>query len=236
MDAYDVEISHENISMGSPNVGEELNSKPCNGMEFKTFKKVREFYNLFARKIGFGLRVRSTKPKRAILVCSNEGQHLVKSSNNKEIQDDTNQAKRKSSYILSNQLHLLVMQAKGVSQIPSNFILQHWTKDANKGINLSNTESNFDDQTGTSKILRRMHVQQEAKLLVDLAKDSDEIYTFVMSELSQTRMSAIAMKKSNLPIGDGISPLESSQDVNEIYSSEEEMKFIRQRKKVNRQN
>jgi len=73
MDANDVEISHENISMGSLNVGEELNSEPCNGMEFKTFEKVREFYNSFARKIGFGLRVRSTKPKRTILVCSNEG-------------------------------------------------------------------------------------------------------------------------------------------------------------------
>jgi len=41
-------------------------------------------------------------------------------------------------------------------------------------------------------------------------------------ELSHTRMSAIAMKKSNLPVGDGISPLKSSQDVNQINLSEEE--------------
>lgn len=41
MDTNDVEISHENISMGSQNVGEEINSEPCNGMEFKTIEKVR---------------------------------------------------------------------------------------------------------------------------------------------------------------------------------------------------
>jgi hypothetical protein len=117
---------------------------------------------------------------------------------------------------------LTIFQAKGVIQIPSHFILQRWTKDANKGIEVCYTGGNFDGQTSTSKILRRMHAQQEAKALVDLAEDSDEIYKFIMSELSRTRMSAIAMKKSNLSVDDGISPLESSQNDDQISLSDEE--------------
>jgi hypothetical protein len=55
-------------ALDSANVGEELNSKPCLGMEFKSIEEVKEFYNSFAKNMGFGVRVRSTKPKRAILV------------------------------------------------------------------------------------------------------------------------------------------------------------------------
>ncbi|GAU46516.1 hypothetical protein TSUD_188250 [Trifolium subterraneum] len=48
-----------------------------------------------------------------------------------------------------------------------------------------------------------------------------------MSELSHTRMSAIAMKESNLPIDDGISPSESSQNVEQICLSDEETPHIK---------
>jgi hypothetical protein len=45
------------IKKSSSNVGEELNSEPCIGMEFKSVEKVREFYNSFAKRLGFGVRV-----------------------------------------------------------------------------------------------------------------------------------------------------------------------------------
>lgn len=108
--------------------------------------------------------------------------------------------------------HILeVFQAKGVAQIPSHFILQRWTKDANKVIEISYTKNNFDGQSNTSKILRRIHAQEETSVLVDLAEESEEIYKFIISNLSHTRMSAIAMK-TNLFRGDGVTPLELSQE------------------------
>lgn len=117
---------------------------------------------------------------------------------------------------------LVIFQEKGITQIPDHFILQRWTKNANRSIEVCDTTSNFDGQNSTPKILRRMHAQQEAKVLLDLAEESDEIYKFIISDLRRTRMSAIAMKKSNLGISDGVSPLESSQNVNQNCLSEEE--------------
>jgi uncharacterized protein YacL (UPF0231 family) len=60
--------------------------------------------------MGFGVRARSTKPKRVVFVCCNEGHHIVKSSINKEIQDDTNQIKRKCSTSRTGCLATLVVQ------------------------------------------------------------------------------------------------------------------------------
>ena len=34
---------------------------------------------------------------------------------------------------------LMIFQSKGIAQIPDHFILQRWTKDANKGIEFSDT-------------------------------------------------------------------------------------------------
>ena len=42
-------------------------------MEFELIEKVREFCTAFAKKKGFGIRVRSSKPNNAIFVCCNEG-------------------------------------------------------------------------------------------------------------------------------------------------------------------
>lgn len=71
-------------------------------------------------------------------------------------------------------------------------------KDANKCIEVCYTESNFDGQISTSKVLRRMHTQQEARILVDGWRVSWDMYKFIISKLSHVRVSATAMKKSNL--------------------------------------
>jgi hypothetical protein len=118
----------DDIALDSPKNGEELNIEPCIGMEFKSMEEVREFYNSFAKKMGFGVRVRSTKPKRAILVCCNEGHRIVKSSINKEIEDDTTQAKRKCSTSRSGcQASLIV--SRGTTE--SNWIICSFNNDHN---------------------------------------------------------------------------------------------------------
>jgi len=104
---------------------------------------------------------------------------------------------------------LVIFQEKGVVQIPDHFVLQLWTKDANKCIEVSDIGNNFDGQSTTSRILRRMHTQQQANILVDLAEELEEIYRFIVLELGQTHKLAIVMKTS-LPTGDNIPLLESS--------------------------
>ena len=82
---------------------------------------------------------------------------------------------------------LVIFQAKGIVEIPSHFILQRWTKNANRCIEAIYTENNFDSQHNTSRILRRVHAQHEASILVDPAEESEEIYKFIISKLIHTR-------------------------------------------------
>ncbi|KAF1876204.1 hypothetical protein Lal_00006835 [Lupinus albus] len=67
-----------------------------------------------------------------------------------------------------------------VVQIPYHFILKRWPKEANKGIEASYIENNFDAEFTTSKIVRRMHAQQQTSILVDLAEESKEMYKFII--------------------------------------------------------
>ncbi|XP_058732753.1 protein FAR1-RELATED SEQUENCE 5-like [Vicia villosa] len=116
---------------------------------------------------------------------------------------------------------LVIFQSKGVLQIPDHFILQRWTKDANKEINFSDTEYDFDNHSDTPKILRRVHTQQETNVLVDLAEESIDIYKYIILELMHIRVSALKMKAC-LSNGDGLDPLESGHsNMDEILSIEE---------------
>ena len=72
-----IDMSCEEIALDAENDSEESIIEPYVGMEFVTLKQVKDFYNSFAKKIGFGARIRSSKPKRAILVCCNEGQRKL---------------------------------------------------------------------------------------------------------------------------------------------------------------
>ncbi|KAK7290512.1 hypothetical protein RIF29_04986 [Crotalaria pallida] len=117
---------------------------------------------------------------------------------------------------------LVIFQAKGVVQIPDHFILQRWTKYANRGIEVCPAENNFDGQSTTTKILRRMHAQQQASVLVDLAEESEELYKFIILELGNTCKSAIAMK-TNVHLGDEIPVLQSNvnhTDISEQVNNE----------------
>ena len=91
----ETEIHCEENILDASNIGEELNIQPYIGMEFESIEKIREFYIAFAKMKGFGICVHSSKPKRAIFVCCNDGQHKVKSSVSEEIEDGKSQTKRK---------------------------------------------------------------------------------------------------------------------------------------------
>ncbi|KAJ1403396.1 FAR1 DNA-binding domain, partial [Sesbania bispinosa] len=127
VDGDTTDSSNKNIPYAS-NIDKELNTEPCVGMTFESIEKVREFYNSFAKKMGFGVRVRSTKPKRAVLVCCNEGQHKVKSSGNEEIQDGTSQTKKKCSTTRSGCEASLIV-SRGTTQ--SSWIIQSFNNNHN---------------------------------------------------------------------------------------------------------
>jgi len=72
------------ISSHETNDGDDPNLHPRIGMEFNTINDVKEFYISFAKKEGFGIRTRTTKENFCTLVCSNEGKHTTKISNEEE--------------------------------------------------------------------------------------------------------------------------------------------------------
>lgn len=57
---------------------EEENIEPQVGMEFESLSKAMEFYTLFAKVKGFGIRIRSRKENNCILVCVREGKLPIK--------------------------------------------------------------------------------------------------------------------------------------------------------------
>lgn len=59
----------------------EANICPIVDLEFDSIADVKEFYTSFAKKEGFRVRVRSTKQIFCMLVCANEGTHIVKGEN-----------------------------------------------------------------------------------------------------------------------------------------------------------
>ncbi|KAG5047042.1 hypothetical protein JHK86_016448 [Glycine max] len=155
----DTPISFEEVMPeDASNDAEEMNIQPCLGLEFESLEKVREFYNSFAKKNGFGIRIQSNLDSK---VAKCDGQLF------------------EFMGILCRHI-LVIFQEKGVVQIPDHFVLQLWTKDANKCIEVSDIGNNFDGQSTTSWILRRMHTQQQANILVDLAEELEEIYRFIV--------------------------------------------------------
>src|ERR1051325_6126534 len=70
----------------------EENIEPYVGIEFDSMKKTIDFYKLFSKAKGFGIRIRSSKPNYCILVCVREGKLQEKSKN-----DDNVEVKKKCS-------------------------------------------------------------------------------------------------------------------------------------------
>ncbi|KAL6501856.1 hypothetical protein OROGR_026989 [Orobanche gracilis] len=79
-----LETSIENASPNALTVNEHRGLHPHIGLEFESLDEVKNFYKAFAKKEGFGIRIRSSKNNLCILVCSNAGQHVSKSNDNEE--------------------------------------------------------------------------------------------------------------------------------------------------------
>src|ERR1044072_954063 len=124
----ETQVSHENIVVNDPHVSIQLSDKPSIGMEFKTVEMVRDFYNSFAKKRGYAVRIRSTKPKRAVLVCYKEGRYNGKSCGNEDVHDIIGQRKRKGSTSRTDcQASLIVSRGT----IEGNRIIKYFNDDHN---------------------------------------------------------------------------------------------------------
>ncbi|KAG5116873.1 hypothetical protein JHK84_042986 [Glycine max] len=125
----DTPIPYGEVMPGdTSNDAEELNIQPCLGLEFESLEKVREFYNSFAKKNGFGIRIRSSKPKMTVLVCCCEGQHKVKGLVDKDTHDNICQSIRKCS-TLRTSCQASPIVSKG--DIASNWVIKSFSNDHN---------------------------------------------------------------------------------------------------------
>ncbi|CAJ2657917.1 unnamed protein product [Trifolium pratense] len=81
----------------------------------------------------------------------------------------------------SQRKHILVIfQAKNILEIPSQYILHRWTKEANRYLEVSVNAQNYE-----LDILRSMHVQQQFSKFANFAKQSEEAYKFIMAEFER---------------------------------------------------
>ena len=93
---------------------------------------------------------------------------------------------------------LLIFQVKNIFQIPSHYILQHWTKETNKELKSVEYRSSFEDEHHMSRALRSIHVCQRASQLSYLAEKSEDIYKMIISDLDHTLKKAFGMENELL--------------------------------------
>ncbi|KAK9986704.1 hypothetical protein SO802_031655 [Lithocarpus litseifolius] len=93
---------------------------------------------------------------------------------------------------------LLIFQVKNIFQIPSHYILQCWTKEANKELKSVEYKSSFEDEHHMSRALRSIHVCQRVSQLSYLAEKSEDIYKMIISDLDHTLKKAFGMENELL--------------------------------------
>ncbi|XP_024636596.2 protein FAR1-RELATED SEQUENCE 5-like [Medicago truncatula] len=106
---------------------------------------------------------------------------------------------------------LVIFQAKNVVNIPSNYILKRWTKDAIKGSEFDENGGKNSIENNSSATLRSIHVHTQANLLSDLAAKSPILHEMISDGMKQLYDRALA-RKNELRIEDGITPLEPSSE------------------------
>ena len=89
---------------------------------------------------------------------------------------------------------LLIFQVKNIFEIPSHYILQLWTKEANKEIKSVEYRSNCEDEHHMSSALQNIHICHRVSQLSYLAKKSKDIYEMIISNLDQTLKKAFGME------------------------------------------
>ncbi|KAL2984328.1 hypothetical protein AAZX31_12G082300 [Glycine max] len=117
---------------------------------------------------------------------------------------------------------LMIFKAKGIVEIPNHFVLQRWTKDANKGLEAGYTEDKFVGASITPRILRMMLAQQQANILVDHAEDSEDMYKFIILQFAKTHKLTIIMQ-TNFNDADNMPLLESDRTNGNQHCTLEQM-------------
>ena len=84
----------------------------------------------------------------------------------------------------------MIFQAKNVIQIPTEYVLQRWPKDANRCIEVDD----INVQIGDPDVLRSVHVESQFNKFSDLAKRSAEAYEYIMKEFDRIYITASTMK------------------------------------------
>ena len=90
---------------------------------------------------------------------------------------------------------LLIFQVKNIFQI---YILQRWTKEANKELKSVEYRSSFEDEHHMSRALRSIHVCQRVSQLFYLAEKSEDIYKMIILDLDHTLKKAFEMENELL--------------------------------------
>ncbi|KAK9995642.1 hypothetical protein SO802_020328 [Lithocarpus litseifolius] len=93
---------------------------------------------------------------------------------------------------------LLIFQVKNIFQIPSHYILQRWTKEANKELKSVEYKSSFEDEHHMSRALRSIHLCQRVSQLSYLVEKSEDIYKMIISDLDHTLKKAFGMENELL--------------------------------------
>lgn len=127
---------------------------------------------------------------------------------------------------------LVIFQAKNIVEIPSDYILQRWTKDANKGIGFNEGGTNFSHDNNNSATLQSIYVHNQASLLSDLAAKSDKLYMLISSEMEQTYKRALIMDNEMHTENDIISLEPSCQNLASILEIHSYHKLMEESKVV----
>ncbi|XP_061368870.1 protein FAR1-RELATED SEQUENCE 1-like [Gastrolobium bilobum] len=100
---------------------------------------------------------------------------------------------------------LVIFQAKNIIRIPCQYILERWTKEANKCIEVGDIEI----WNNESNVLRSMNVQRKFDHFSNLAKRSEDAYKFIISELDRIYNMASTMGMEIVDVNED--PIESNQ-------------------------
>ncbi|KAK8534671.1 hypothetical protein V6N12_057315 [Hibiscus sabdariffa] len=110
---------------------------------------------------------------------------------------------------------LAIFHFKNIVEIPSQYILRCWTKEANKGCRVYENGSSLEVDYEKSAVLRSLHVCRLANRLSFLAEKSEEIYKVIVGDLDQIyqKVSMIETQMTGIMENDSGSSQEFSGEV-----------------------
>ncbi|KAM7268357.1 hypothetical protein ACFE04_010523 [Oxalis oulophora] len=120
---------------------------------------------------------------------------------------------------------LVIFQAKNIFEIPSQYVLHRWSKEAARDVrNFRNNATNVNDEH-LSGAFRSVHVSHQATQLAALAEKSEKIYTFIVNELDRT-LTVASLMEEEITTNTEVSSLEPSSQT--LFSDQQKMNELPQ--------